>query len=311
MHKNPRGFGHADFFVPLPPLLSEIRLMKHRVHTLFVPLAFVLGLVTCDRIDDPVEGIIETIDETYDIPALEPLDMDVQRVLIEDFTGHQCGNCPDANLVLNALKDAHPDAIIPMAIHAGSLALTSEEYPTDWTSGEGNEYWNDLDIPVNPIGRVNRTDNEGTSLLPDQWEEALAPMLDATPVVGMQMAVDGDFDPTKLFVHVHATWLADFEGEAKLAVLILENDLVGPQLWYGNSPEYVEEYAHAHVLRGSITGAKGEVAATNPGAGDAAQFDYALTWNDDWIQANVEVVAVLTDVATGRVLQAISQDVFE
>ena len=85
MHKNPRGFGHADFFVPLPPLLSEIRLMKHRVHTLFVPLAFVLGLVTCDRIDDPVEGIIETIDETYDIPALEPLDTDVQRVLIEDF----------------------------------------------------------------------------------------------------------------------------------------------------------------------------------------------------------------------------------
>ena len=232
-------------------------------------------------------------------------------MLIEDFTGHQCGNCPNANLVLNALKDAHPDAIIPMAIHAGSLALTSEEYPTDWTSGEGNEYWNDLDIPVNPIGRVNRTDNEGTSLLPDQWEEALAPMLNAAPVVGMQMVVDGDFDPTKLFVHVHATWLADFEGEAKLAVLILENDLVGPQLWYGNSPEYVEEYVHAHVLRGSITGAKGEVAATNPGAGDAAQFDYALTWNDDWIKANAEVVAVLADVATGRVLQAISQDVFE
>lgn len=125
------------------------------------------------------------------------------------------------------------------------------------------------------------------------------------------MTVDGDFDPTKLFVHVHATWLADFEGEAKLAVLILENDLVGPQLWYGNSPEYVEEYVHAHVLRGSITGAKGEVAATNPGAGDAAQFDYALTWNDNWIKANAEVVAVLTDVATGRVLQAISQDVFE
>ena len=82
MQKNPRGFGHADFFVPLPPLLSEIRLMKHRVHTLFVPLAFVLGLVSCDRIDDPVEGIIETIDETYDIPAMEPLDTDVQRVLI-------------------------------------------------------------------------------------------------------------------------------------------------------------------------------------------------------------------------------------
>ena len=99
MHKNPRGFGHADFFVPLPPLLSEIRLMKHRVHTLFVLLAFVLGLVSCDRIDDPVEGIIETIDETYDIPALEPLDTDVQRVLIEDFTGHQCGNCPNACLL--------------------------------------------------------------------------------------------------------------------------------------------------------------------------------------------------------------------
>ena len=36
----------------------------------------------------------ETIDETYDIPALEPLDTDVQRVLIEDFTGHQCATAP-------------------------------------------------------------------------------------------------------------------------------------------------------------------------------------------------------------------------
>ncbi len=285
--------------------------MKQCLHTLFVPLALVLGLASCDRIDDPVEGILETIDETYDIPVLEPLDSDIQRILIEDFTGHQCGNCPNANLVLNALKDANPEAIIPMAIHAGSLALTSEEYPTDWTSGEGNEYWNDLDIPVNPIGRVNRSDNEGTSLLPDQWEEALAPMLDATPVVGMQMVLDGAFDASKLFVHVHTTWFADFDGEAKLAVLILENDLVGPQLWYGNSPEYVVEYLHAHVLRGSITGAKGEVAATNPSQGDAAQFDYALTWNNEWSKTNAEVVAVLTDVATGRVLQTISQDVTE
>ena len=58
-------------------------------------------------------------------------------------------------------------------------------------------------------------------------------------------------------VHVHTTWFEDLEGQARLALLVSENHLFGPQLYYGNDPEYVADYEFEHLLRGSLTGAKG------------------------------------------------------
>lgn len=286
--------------------------MKNSAFPFFLTITIVaVSMASCDQLDDPVEGIVEPIPEEYNVPAIEPNYFDNQRVLIEDFTGHQCGNCPDANVVLIDLYNSHSGQVIPLAVHAGSLATTNEEYPTDWTCAEGDEYWQSLDIPVNPIGRVNRSDNEGISLLPSQWEEALTPLLSQDPAVGMRLVINDEFDADKLFIHVHNTWLQAGSGEYKLALLIVENHLVGPQLWYGNDPEYIEEFEFEHVLRGSVTGAKGEVVATDPVQGDAAQFDYVFTWNDEWIKENCDVIAVLTEVESGRVVQVTSEHIVE
>ena len=56
------------------------------------------------------------------------------------------------------------------------------------------------------------------------------------------MAVEFDEAAGKLAVHVHTTWFEDLEGQARLALLVSENHLFGPQLYYGNDPEYVADY---------------------------------------------------------------------
>lgn len=272
-------------------------------------LAGLVAFASCDVLDNPVEDVIEPIEQCA-LPVFEPLASDVQRILVEDFTAHQCGNCPPAAIKAAELAEEHPGQVIPLAIHAGQLAVTNTEYPTDWTCEEGDEYWDDLEFQVNPVGRVNRRDTEASILLLDQWDAAVDALLGVSPPAGMQLAVNFDGATQKACVHVHTTWFEPVAGPVRLAILVVESHLEGSQLWYGNDPEFVEGYEFEHMLRGSVTGAKGLVVTENPVAGDAHQQDYVLVWNAAWAPENCELVALLTE-EDGSVLQAIAVPVLE
>lgn len=270
---------------------------------------------SCDKLDNPVVGIVPDCDTSEMVmPEFVPLQSDVQRVLIEDFTAHQCGNCPPAGIQLAALKDAHPDRIVPLAVHAGGLTGTNDEYPTDWTTSEGDAFWEDLEFKLNPIGRVNRLQTESTSLLPSEWEETLTPLLSQTPNAGLQLVVTTDDATNDLAIHTHVTWFEEVTGPVRLALLIAENHIVAPQLWYPfvdpPGPGYVEDFEHEHMLRGSVTGAKGLVIANTPAAGDIQQLTYCYEWNEDWDVNACEIIAVLTNDA-GSVIQTLASPVLE
>ena len=281
-------------------------------------LTLLLGaalLESCDKLDDPVIGIVPDCDTSGMVmPQFEALQSDVQRILIEDFTAHQCGNCPPAGLQLADLVASHPDNIVPLAVHAGGLAGTNDEYPTDWTTPEGDAFWADLEFQLNPIGRVNRLQTESTALLPSQWEETLSPLLSQTPSAGLQMVVDRDETTNDLVLHTHVTWFEGVSGPVKLSLLIAENHIIAPQLWYPNvdppGPGFVEDFEHEHVLRGSVTGAKGLVVADSPTTGDTQMLTYCYEWNDAWDVNASDVIAVLTN-ESGSVIQTLAVHIVE
>ncbi len=280
--------------------------------TLLTTLALGAAFIqSCDKFENPVLEVVQTIDTTEtEIPEFTPLTNAVPRVFIEDFTAHQCGNCPPAAIELAALMDAHPDSIVPLAIHAGNLAVTNADFPIDWTTDEGDEFWGDLLLQLNPIGRVNRVNTAfGQELLPNQWAEWVEDQLARTPSAGVQMEIDADAATGEVVVHAHVTWLDNVAGPVQLALLVAENHVIGPQLWYASAdppgPGLVEDYDHKHVLRGSLTGAYGLTIAENPVAGSTHQVGYAYTWNDAWDMDNSEIIAVLSD-ETGTVIQSLS-----
>ena len=53
----------------------------------------------------------------------------VKNILIEDFTGHLCKNCPDAARELDAIHDFYGSRIIGLALHVGTTF--GRPYPTD------------------------------------------------------------------------------------------------------------------------------------------------------------------------------------
>jgi hypothetical protein len=70
---------------------------------------------SCDVIDQPFKGNIQDTTSTQQ----------QRNVLIEDFTGHRCKNCPKASKAIEALVDAYGSRIIGLAIHAGPGNFTN------------------------------------------------------------------------------------------------------------------------------------------------------------------------------------------
>ncbi len=277
-----------------------------RLCTLNFLVACFLG--SCDHIDAPVIEQTSAYDEeTYGpAPSFENATtaQQIKRVLIEDFTGQQCGNCPAAAVEAEAISSANPGRIDILAIHSGSLAVSNGgHYTNEFESEEGDAFFDELFIPVNPIGRVNRAPVRGESLLPAQWAQKVSEQLALDSEAAIQMIAEFDSEKQKVNIHVFSEMLSSFEGKVKMTVLVAENKLEGPQLNYSVGPKFIdEEYEFEDVLRGSVNGAFGVTVFEDPSIGDTAQRDYTYSWNSSWIATNCSILVVLYDDETGRIL---------
>lgn len=260
----------------------------------------------CDVLDDPVIPL--TINYRGDAapPSFDAMSTGPQHVLLEDFTAHQCGNCPPAGALAEQIAEDNDGLVHLLAIHAGSLAaVSSAPFDTDWTNAEANAYWDQLAAQVNPIGRINRRGGPEEIASPNNWPALVEAELALTPDAHLQGAVIPD--PTgsgDVHLHTHITFANAVPGDVRLALLINENHLIAAQLDYQSDPQVIEDFEHNHLLRGSLSGADGLVVASDPGAGSTIQLDYTLVWNDEWVLDNSHVLAVLTN-ASGEVLNCL------
>lgn len=274
-------------------------------------MVFVLVLLGCDELENPVVEITTSYQESAYGPvpvfAALPVGEAAQHVLIEDFTAHQCGNCPDAAIIASQIAENQGDAVSVMAIHAGALANTDDDhFDTDWTTVEGDLFWDQLDFQANPLGRINRIGGAGNFWAPAQWADETSEQLANTPQVGLQVVHDWVPESNHLNVHVHGTFYEETSGPIQVALLILESNIYDYQLDFASDPELVPDYAFNHVLRGSVHGAFGlgfGDAAMGASEGDVATHSVTYTWDDSWVVENATVLVVVSD-AGGIVLNS-------
>ncbi|MDG2426740.1 MAG: Omp28-related outer membrane protein [Flavobacteriales bacterium] len=265
-----------------------------------ISLAATVCFSGCDVIDNPVIDLGIGYRGEALVPEFSLLTGGPRHVLIEDFTAHECGNCPPAAVVAEALAEGGGGLVHAIAVHAGPLAAVQDApFDTDWTCEEAELWWSQLGIQVNPIGRVNRRGGSGASLPPTVWEaEMEAALIEPANLHLQGLAVeDGD----DVHVHVHGSFSAAVEGEVRLAVVVLESGLVGAQLNYASDPEVLTDYEFNHMLRGSVSGGDGLPWIADASAGDVLQSDYSMVWNPDWSIENCHLLAIAT-ASDGEVL---------
>jgi hypothetical protein len=280
--------------------------MKTTLLSYFTLATFILfSFTSCEKNDDPVSDIQVYRSDLYGpAPEFTPTGIPQQRVLLEDFTGHDCGNCPNGHIRAAQLLETHEDDIAVVAIHAGSLAAPlPPDYPNDWTTPEGVYYLlTQVGQDIMPKGRINRRTNASTIFSPSAWSTQVTEAFSEEPPVNMQLKAEYESSGGHWNVHVFSEWLENGSGDYKLVIMLTESGIVAPQLFYGNEPEYIAEYHHEHMLRATGTGATGLQVFQNPIEGLKKRISYTFDWNNEWVPENCEVIAFLTEGDNGKVV---------
>lgn len=271
----------------------------------------IIAFSSCDEIDNPlIFSENEFRIDLYEVHEFDEIEPSGKNVLVEDFTAHQCGNCPSAAVLAETLVNENGGKVFALAIHAGNLAVTSSDYTTDWTSEEGDLFWSQLDFKANPIGRINRKFDSGDFYSTGEWSSLVDEELQEPTPLELQIHTDivEYLDSTHLNIHVFGQYFSnDVVGENRLAILISESHLFGDQLDYSQDPEHVFNYEFNHMLRGSINGAEGLAVISNPNQGDTFQSDFTLKWDSNLDISNSQIIAVVSD-ENGYIINCISKD---
>ena len=282
-------------------------------------LSFIFLLSACDKItgpyvEDQTQNTVDTV--KCPVPDFTPYSSPVRKILLEDFTGHKCVNCPTAHDIATDLKNTYGDQLVILAIHAGFFAKTdNDKYTYDFNTDAGTElntFFQTND--VFPTGMIDRIETNSTYLITkDNWATTVDTLVNKAPTAYIQIVNDFDSTERRLCTHVNTEFLSDLNGTYHLCVFITEDSIVATQENYVNSVATdVEDYVHNHVLRDAINGTWGDTVATGTIAtGYTKTLSYTYTVNDVWDAKHCSIIAFVYDDATKEILQVEQENIIE
>jgi hypothetical protein len=240
----------------------------------------------------PALALLASCDDVKEDNRLIEIDAVVPQraVLLEEFTGQWCRNCPDAHAVIKQLKEQYGDAFIPVSIHAGTSANAIPESETIITdtykyiglkTEDGDAYAAMWNINTFPNGVLDRTSGV---LGRDKWAAYIVDELQKESQLQIDLSADYDATSNSISIHTQLKPIANISG--KLQLWIVESGIVTIQQ-YGESVE--PNYVHDHVFRATVNTVGGE--AVNLSDNVYSNYTHSISVKDIWTPANLSVVA--------------------
>lgn len=246
-------------------------------HLLLLAATAMFSFTSCDNIDeaDRFEGPIEN--GGGDLTAQK-------NVLIEDFTGQKCVNCPLAHVETEKLQSVYgKERIISVALHGGPLAIDDTNVKANGLANtESKEYNNRHGSFSYPKGMIDRQGNLQDF---EKWTGSVAARINLTPQVDIQL---------NHVTYDAATRTVSFQSELKssasltgnLQVWLTESNIVAYQKMPDGSSN--KEYVHNHVFRAAVNGLDGDALALTPD--QAVTKDYTYTLPEKYQAENAALV---------------------
>lgn len=253
-----------------------------------------------------------------------------RKILVEDYTGFTCGNCPKAAVVASQIHAAHPCQTIVIAVHAGYFAkpsrLSSSPYKYDFRTPTGDAWdiYFGNSLAGNPNGLIDRIKRKGTFIQPYLEWATIADSLLKLPA-DASITLQNSYDSTKHIVNVTANieYFVPGISDHYIGVYLVEDNFNQWQEDYrlptGSQDD--STYIHNHVLRaasneGGVWGV--QISASNFNAGKLSPIKTIISIPMDtvnnvikprWELKNCKVVAFIHNNSTKEVIQAEEQHV--
>lgn len=267
--------------------------MKFYYIKIILSVAILFSLISCDEVSKPY------LQDGGDVVYFQ------RKILLEDYTGYKCGNCPEAHLIANGLHEKYGDTVIIVAVHAGFFATTDPKHPYDFKTPAGTEWdkFFGISAAALPKGMVNRFDylNSSHILSKDSWNTVVDSLKGLLTFVKIDLDASYNSANGQISIDVDYQYSEPLAKYHNLNVIIVEDSIVNYQKWYNHTPEEIEDYVHNHVLRTSVNGSWGEELTTQNG-----NKKYSLSISGkDWRPEKLKVIAFISDVGdTYEIFQA-------
>ncbi len=254
-----------------------------KIYRLFAAALTLFAVVSC-----------ESIDEENRYVYVKPASVG-RAILIEDYTGQNCLNCPNATDEIERLVAIYGDSvIIPVGIHSGGFGVsgvvsnqlgTFAGYKTDL----GQRYYEHFGVESQPSGVVDR---QGISEYA-QWNNYIHSELQKPVQLSLSLSNQYDAATRQLTVKVSALGQdQSVSVTGKLQLWLVEDSLVSFQRLPDGSVNTT--YTHNHVLRDAINGDWGTDITVAGGQMSEQTFTYTLPTYEapqNWTPEHISVVA--------------------
>lgn len=227
------------------------------------------------------------IDEGDRLIYVKPAEVG-RAILIEDFTGQRCINCPTGTEIINSIVDTYgEDNVIAVGVHSGPLGFAGNSKTVGLMTDTGNEYYTHWD-KENKMGQPWVIFNRKTS--PDShynnWAAMVGTIISEKANLSVKIANAYDAATRTLTTTVGADGV-NGTVNGKLQVWIVEDGVKALQMMPDGKSN--KEYIHNHVFRAAVNGTWGEDVTVKEGETTTKQYSYKLpeAWNAD----NIAIVA--------------------
>ncbi len=279
--------------------------MKKLINSLFI-LGVLFAINACKEEPPYINFSPEnTIGDTSYIISPVP-SAELKSVLIEEFSGVKCANCPSAQVSAKAISTANPGRVNVVTVHPLNK-LNALTRPFDKAGGD--EFTSKYDFRTEagalifemvgltsgiPTGNVNRKLFSG-EILPNidypKWSAYVNQELNSPTPVNINVNAKNIGDSIE--VELTLTYTQAQTDSQYVTISILESEMEDIQESKDSTGAtiFVENYIHRHVLRGIITSYFGDYLNASYVPGRVFYKKYRIKRDPKWNAANLDVVA--------------------
>ncbi len=231
---------------------------------------------------------IKTDERFIEVDAVAPQ----RTVLLVDFTGQNCLNCPRAHGYIDDIVKQYGDAFIPVSVHGGDFGIAVENTSFEdnyigLATAKGDAMNKEFDVAAWPSGVI---DYKGPVLSDADWSGAVRDAMKRPSEADIQLTATLSDEPSAQVIDVKCTVepKSDFNGQ--LRIWVLEDGIVARQR---NGSKIVPDYVHDHVFRCSVEGREGANIKFSRGIHQTFDDRIAVRHNDHerWNADKLSIVA--------------------
>ena len=267
---------------------------------------------SCNKVDTSKE--VFTIIGQVEITPWDPdyAKTVIQKIYVEEFTGHRCTLCPEGAEILKTLMD-EDSTIIATAIHCTAYAnpLNNVNFNKDYKTPMGDVICKDFNISDLPKATINRMESSANEWGIDRkkWRSIIASIDRNNVRAGIELQCNIDETKQDIEAMASVTIIKEIKNPVQLCIVLQQDSIISGQV---KGDDIIDEYVHNHMLRAGFNGNYGIKLTPNGKIKEQNRYTisfklfYGNSFPNSFVPVvikNCSVVAYLIDIETKEVIQ--------